>query len=640
MSVFSTFIELCSVGRTRQLDPLGSALNTLISIALAVGFFAIAAGVYVDQTIALHIFLGGTLTLVFLNTTGNARRPQTSSFISYGLALCSTLACLYFVVMGEAHSNRLPVLDALTGWDMVFSLMLIVLVLEATRRTIGIVLVALVGIFLIYALIGGDIGGGFSHRGMGLEEILDHLVFTTNGLFGPALEVAAFLVFIFVLFGAIFDRFGGADFFYDISNALVGKQVGGSAKVAVVSSGLYGSVSGSPTADVVTTGSFTIPLMVKTGFTKTRAAAIEAAASTGGSILPPVIGSAAFLMSDFTGIPYGTIAAAAAIPALLYYFCIYTSVSLYASKTNIAVMNQGVIPSAGTVLKRDWVYLVPLVTIAWAVLALNRPSYAGALACAAIIPVMLLKIRPLSDIFPRLIKSLSDGISRVLTVGVACAAAGLVIGTLSMTDLTGKISSALFAMAQGNFLLTISTAVAVIIILGMGMPVPAVYALAAVLAAPALIALDIQTLPAHLLIVYFAALSAITPPVAVAAFAAASIAQANPMRIGFLACRIAIVAFVIPFVFIVQPALLMIGSPIEIISVTLYAILGCLCLTAMLEGYLFGHLGRLEKIIFLGVAILLFAPLGHYRLLPFALMLVYLYRKRRTSRQAQRFSSI
>jgi TRAP-type uncharacterized transport system fused permease subunit len=285
-------------------------------------------------------------------------------------------------------------------------------------------------------------------------------------------------------------------------------------------------------------------------------------------------------------------------------------------------------------LKRDWVYLVPLVTIAWAVLALNRPSYAGALACAAIIPVMLLKIRPLSDIFPRLIKSLSDGISRVLTVGVACAAAGLVIGTLSMTDLTGKISSALFAMAQGNFLLTISTAVAVIIILGMGMPVPAVYALAAVLAAPALIALDIQTLPAHLLIVYFAALSAITPPVAVAAFAAASIAQANPMRIGFLACRIAIVAFVIPFVFIVQPALLMIGSPIEIISVTLYAILGCLCLTAMLEGYLFGHLGRLEKLIFLGVAILLFAPLGHYRLLPFALMLVYLYWKRRTSRQA------
>jgi TRAP transporter 4TM/12TM fusion protein len=623
MSVFSTFIELCSVGRTRQLDPLGSALNTLISIALAVGFFAIAAGVYVDQTIALHIFLGGTLTLVFLNTTGNARRPQTSSFISYGLALCSTLACLYFVVMGEAHSNRLPVLDALTGWDMLFSLMLIVLVLEATRRTIGIVLVALVGIFLIYALIGGDIGGGFSHRGMGLEEMLDHLVFTTNGLFGPALEVAAFLVFIFVLFGAIFDRFGGADFFYDISNALVGKQVGGSAKVAVVSSGLYGSVSGSPTADVVTTG-----------FTKTRAAAIEAAASTGGSILPPVMGSAAFLMSDFTGIPYGTIAAAAAIPALLYYFCIYTSVSLYASKTNIAVMNQGVIPSAGTVLKRDWVYLVPLVTIAWAVLALNRPSYAGALACAAIIPVMLLKIRPLSDIFPRLIKSLSDGISRVLTVGVACAAAGLVIGTLSMTDLTGKISSALFAMAQGNFLLTISTAVAVIIILGMGMPVPAVYALAAVLAAPALIALDIQTLPAHLLIVYFAALSAITPPVAVAAFAAASIAQANPMRIGFLACRIAIVAFVIPFVFIVQPALLMIGSPIEIISVTLYAFLGCLCLTAVFEGYLFSHLGRLEKLIFLGVALLLFAPLGHYRLLPFALMLIYLYWKRRTSRQA------
>ena len=602
------FLALVGSGRSRSLGPVGRLVSAALCLSLGVVFVAVAAGIFIEEMLGLFLFLGGMLALAFLHTTGNELRPTRETWSSWLLTLTSLGCCLYFVVMYDVHKDRLPVLDPLTQTDVVVSIVLIGLVLEATRRTIGIVLVVLVSIFLLYAGLGDQLTGAFSHRGMSVPEMIDQLVFTNNGLYGPALEVAAYLVFVFVLFGALLDRFGGGDFFHDLSNALVGRQIGGPAKVAVLSSGLYGSISGSPTADVVTTGSFTIPLMIKTGFTRIRAGAIEAAASTGGAILPPVMGSAAFMMSDFTGIPYGEIALVAVIPGLLYYLCIYLSVALQARRAGLKPMEHADIPKVGQVLRRDWIYLVPLITIAWAVLALNRPAFAGAVACAALIPVMLLRCRPISDLPKRLALGFIEGTQRMITVGVACAVAGLVIGTLSMTDLSGKISSALFILASGSFALTVFTAVVVIVVLGMGMPVPAVYALSAVLAAPALIALGLSTMASHLLVVYYAAVSAITPPVAVAAFAAASIAKANPMPIGFLACRIAAVAFVVPLVFVARPELLLEGEAMAVVGVCAATALGTVLMTIAFEDYVFGILGVLRRIVFGLLSIALFVP--------------------------------
>jgi TRAP transporter 4TM/12TM fusion protein len=600
-------LDYIGAGRPRELSPVARAISVAVSLSLAVTFIAAAAGVYIDETLGLHLFLGGVLVLAFLHTTGNMHRPARDSVPGWLLAILSAACCAYFLLMHETHKERLPVIDPLTQTDIVVSLILIGLVLEATRRTIGITLVILVGLFLVYASLGDRLTGAFSHRGMSLPEMIDQLVFTTNGLFGPALEVAAFLVFIFVLFGALLDRFGGADFFHDLANALVGRQVGGPAKVAVVSSGLYGSVSGSPTADVVTTGSFTIPLMIRTGLSRVRAGAIEAAASTGGSILPPVMGSAAFLMADFTGIPYGEIALAAAAPAILYYVCVYFAVSLEAQRAGLKPDPSLVLPRFFEVVRRDWLYLIPLVTIAWGVVALNRPSYAGALACAALLPVLLFRVRPAREIPIRLTRGLIDGMQRMVVVGVACAVAGLVVGTLSMTDLSGKISSGLFTLASGSYALTVFTAILVIIVLGMGMPVPAVYALSAVLAAPALIALGIPTMAAHLLIVYYAAVSAITPPVAVASFAAASLASANPLAISLLACRIALVAFVIPVVFISRPEMLLIGEPLVVITTIAFITLGCLAMTMTSEAWFKGAIKPMERIGLAAMSLALFA---------------------------------
>lgn len=602
-------LKLIAPGRSRQLGTPEQWTVHVIGVSAAVLLIAISFGWYVKREIALFLFLGAVLSLAFLTTTANPLRPTGRSWFAWGMVALSLASCGYFVAMQPVHEMRLPMIDELSTADIAASIVLIALVMEATRRCIGMILVVLVATFLAYAIFGNRLTGSFAHRGFSTQEIVDHLVFSTNGLFGPALEVAAFLVVVFVVFGALLDRIGGADFFYDIANSLVGKQVGGASKVAVVSSGLYGSISGSPTADVVTTGSFSIPLMIRTGTSRTYAGAIESAASTGGALLPPVMGSAAFLMTDFTGIPYATIALSALIPALLYYQSVFLAAHFKAHRDGLQPMSEGEAPSILAVLRRDWAYLVPIGLLVWGVLSLNRPAFAGALACAALVPVAIMRHPNPLALVKTLFFGLSDGMRGMIGVGVACAIAGLVVGTLSMTDLTGKISSGLFHMSGGSPILTILVAAFVIIVLGMGMPTPAVYALSAVLAAPALIALGVAVLPAHLFIVYIASMSAITPPVAVAAFAAASIAKANPVLIAVVACRIAMVAFLLPFVFMYQPALLLIGSPAQILISVGTAILGVLALNAAIEGYFMVRLDGLKRVLLFLAGVGLFLPI-------------------------------
>ena len=618
-------------GRPRENGPVGKAVITATALALTALLMAMAFGVYVNRAIALHLFVGGMLTLAFLTVTGNPRRPTGPTVASWLLVAAAWGACAYFVSMYEVHDKRIPMIDALTVADMTAGIVLAALVLEATRRCIGMTLVVLVTGFLAYGIWGDLLPGAFSHRPLSAQEIVDHLVFSKDGLMGPALEVAAFLVFVFVVFGSLLDRWGGGDFFHDLAHGLVGKQVGGPAKVAVFSSGLYGSISGSPTADVVTTGSFTIPLMIRIVVPRTYAAAVEATASTGGAILPPVMGSAAFLMVDFTGIPYSTIITAAIVPALIYYLIVFTAVHLKAHRLGLKPTLVEGAPTLPQVLKRDWFYFVPIAVLVWGVLKLDRPVFAGAIACLTLVPVGMIRNRSPKAFIASLVGGLNNGMGQLVGVGIACAVAGLVVGTLAMADLTGKISSGMFSLAGGHYALTLFVATVVIILLGMGMPTPAVYALSAVLAAPALIALKIDLLPAHLFIVYFASMSAITPPVAVAAFAAASIARANPIAVGFVACRVGIVAFVLPLLFVSQTGMLLIGDAQTIVTTIAFVVMGALCLVVAFEGWLMGSVGTPLRIALAVVAIVLLAQTGIARWVAaaaFLALVVWRFRRR------------
>lgn len=580
-------LQTLAPGQTRKLSAFESNLIYVMAAATCVVFVAVAFGIYIDGALLLYWFLGVVIAVSFLTVTGNPLRPRRGSAFGWAAAALAIGITIYFISQQPFYEKRLPMVDELSNLDQAAAIAMIVLVLEATRRVIGVTLVVVVLVFLAYGVFGQWIEGPFSHRALSLQEMLDQLVFTTNGLFGSALSVAAFLVFVFVTFGAMLDRCGGGDFFFDLANSLVGRQVGGPAKVAVVSSGLYGSISGSPTADVVTTGAFTIPLMIRTGLSPVYAGAIEATASTGGALLPPVMGTAAFLMSDFTGIPYGTIAVAAIVPALLYYFAIFLAVHDRAKLDGLTPSAAADTPGFFAVVRRDWYFFVPIILLVWFVLAFDRPVYSAAIALASLMPIALWRLRNLRKLIATILDSFDDALRRMTGIGVACAVAGLVVGTLAMTDLTGKISSAMFTLAKGSQLLTLMIATVVVIALGMGMPTPAVYALSAVLAGPALQALGIPVLPAHLFIVYFASMSAITPPVAVAAFAAGSIARANPMAIGLLCCRLAVVAFVIPFVFIYHEGLLLIGPPAAIATSIVSASLAVVALVSASEGYLF-----------------------------------------------------
>jgi len=601
----SSILQIIAAGQTRELSLSETRLIYALAAVTCAVFIAIAFGYYINGALLLYWFLGVILAVAFLTVTGNPARPRRGSLFGWSAAALALLISLYFIWRDPYYETRLPMVDPLTFADQAAAIVMIVLVLEATRRVIGFTLVAVVLLFLAYGVFGQWIHGPFYHRALSLPEMLDQLVFTTNGVFGPALHVAAFLVFIFVTFGALLDRCGGGDFFFDLANSLVGRQVGGPAKVAVVSSGLYGSISGSPTADVVTTGAFTIPMMIRTGLSPVYAGAIEATASTGGALLPPVMGTAAFLMSDFTGIPYGSIAVAAVFPALLYYFAIFLAVHNRARLDRLKPSAEAETRGLLDVLRRDWYYFVPIVILVWFVLAYDRPVFSAALALAALAPITFWRARSISRLAVTILDAFDDALRRMTGIGVACAVAGLVVGTLAMTDLTGKISSLMFTLAKGSQILTLMIATLVIIVLGMGMPTPAVYALSAVLAGPALQALGIPVLPAHLFIVYFASMSAITPPVAVAAFAASTIARANPMAIGFLCCRLALVAFVIPFVFIYHPGVLFIGSPVAVAKEVIASSLAVIALVTASEGYLFTALAAPWRALFLAAGALL-----------------------------------
>ncbi|WP_233879859.1 TRAP transporter permease [Virgibacillus halodenitrificans] len=553
--------------------------------------------------IAIHLALILGLTFLIKRTA----KSKAVVFFDYVAVLLALAAGVYYSLHAERIAVRIPIMEPLTSADIFFGLVFVLLSLEAARRTIGlpIVIIALIGIG--YARWGHFFEGMLGHRPFTTVEVLDDLAFSLNGLWGSPISVAASFVFMFILFGAFLNKAGAGEFFFLLSTAIAGRTKGGAAKVAVLASAFFGSISGSPTANVVTTGAFTIPVSKKTGYKPTFAAAVEAAASTGGSILPPIMGSSAFLMAAVTQLPYEAIVLAAIVPGILYYVSLLAMVHFEALRLDLPRASKDSIPKISAVLKDGWHYFVPLVVLITFLLAGASASRTGFYGIMSVILISFFRKNTRMG-WKRITAAMIDGAKSAIPVTTACAAAGLVIAGIMSTGLGGKLTSIVLGLTEGMLLPTLLLIMVICIILGMGMPVAAAYILTAMLAAPALIELGVPIMAAHLFIVYFSIFSAITPPVAVAAFAAAGIADANPNRVGIEAVRLGLVGFIVPFLFVFEPSLLLNGSVGEILTSVLSALLGVVMLAAGLIGWLIRKASMLERLLLIAIGFFMMYP--------------------------------
>ena len=574
-----------SVGAPRKVTGWLDHAIKFLAVIVAIYVVVAATYLYIDPWVLTALFLSGTMTIAFLvigaNSMSDPTRPTAPDYI---LSMASFACGVFFYFQSDELSNRIALLTELTTAQYWFGLLMVFLTLEVTRRATGFGLLTIVLIFMAYNMWGHLIPGVLGHGPIGLDHFLDIMIYTTDGVMGLPARVAATYAFMFVLFGTLLYHSRGGDFFNDIATAFAGHRHGGSAKVAVASSGLYGMISGSPTADVVTSGCVTIPMMKKAGFKGPVAAAVEVAASTGGSIMPPVMGSAAFLMAEFTGIEYRDIAIAALLPALLYYTCVYAQVHFLAVRLGIGGLPRESLPKVGPTLKHGGMFLVPLIVLTWALFAGYTPTMVAVFGSISVLAVAMLRshtrIGPVG-----IYNALAETTVRTVAVAGATAAAGLVIGGITMTGLASKFSHLVYALAVTDQFFVFVIAALLTIVLGMGMPTPSAYILAAVLMSPLMKQLGISDLQGHMFILYFAVLSAITPPIAVAAFAAASISGDNPMLISFHAVKLALAAFLVPFVFVFGPELLWDGPLWKTAVTFITAAAGLIVVSAAIEEY-------------------------------------------------------
>jgi len=558
-------------------------------LCIGLSAFQIVATFFWPLTPLLHyaLFVAIACGLVFLTggvTTGSSEGGTLRRWVTMSWATLSFVTGIYYLARFDWVTTRWPIVETLAPLDVVCGLAILAVVLEATRRTVGWVLVWVMIVFLAYTLLGHLASGLFYHRPLSPTEVVDHLVFTGNGLYGAPVAVAATYVYVFVLFGTALEISGGGDFLFRAASALTGRTRGGPAKVSVISSALYGSITGSPTANVMTTGLFTIPLMKRSGIRGDVAAATESVASTGGALLPPVMGSAAFLMAELTGIAYLDILVAALVPALLFYMGLFAQVHFGAARAGLqpdASADESILD----VLREGGHHLLPLVILV--VLLVQGVSPLTAAGWALVSTVVVSWREAATRIGPaRALDILDLGARRSLLVTTACAAAGVVVGAIVTTGLGGKITSLIFVYAGGSLLAALLATMVVCVVLGMGMPVPSAYVVTAVLAGPPLALMGLTPMSANLFILYFATLSAITPPVAVAAYAASSIADASPNLTALQAMRLGLIAFIVPFFFVYRPELLLQGSAWTISVAVFTSSCGVLLVAGALEGYM------------------------------------------------------
>jgi TRAP transporter 4TM/12TM fusion protein len=493
-------------------------------------------------------------------------------------------------------------------WEVWLGIMTIILVLEGGRRVVGKVLPTLGILFLLYCYFGRYMPEMFMHRGYSFNRIIQHMYLTQEGIFGVALGVSSTFVFMFILFGAFLNRSGGARFFNELALALAGRSPGGPAKVAIVASGMLGTINGSSVANVATTGAFTIPLMKKVGYKPEFAGAVEACASTGGQFMPPIMGAGAFIMSEFLGISYLKIAAAAIIPAVLYYTALFSAVHIRARRRGLEGLPEEMLPNLKSVLLKDGHLLIPLVVIVVMLLYKFTPLAAAFWGIISVVLISMLKSHTRMD--PKtILKAMEEGARSALGVALACALVGFIVGTSSLTALGLTISNNIIDIAGGRLFLTLLLSMVACLVLGMGLPTTANYIVTSTMIAPALIKMGVFPLAAHLFVFYFGIMADLTPPVCLAAFTGAGIAGGNPSSTGFQATRIALVAYLIPYTFIYTPTILLEGAEwLPLLILVVASLCGVIALAAALQGWMYRNLSFAARAVFMVAGFAAFWP--------------------------------
>lgn len=586
------------------------------------------------QQRAIHVAIGGALVYLIYPVTKSQDRSKVP-FYDWILFLLSLSTAGYLVVEYQAIvTTRGGIPNTM---DIVMAIIAVVLILEASRRIMGLILPIMALIFLSYPF--------FSHmsfmpnrlmtRQYDLGDIFGQLYLKTEGLYSSAIGASVTFIFLFILFGAFLAKSGMGQFFNDLALALAGSKKGGPAKVAVVSSGFMGSINGAAVANVVGTGAFTIPLMKKIGYSKNFAGAVEASASVGGQILPPIMGASAFIMAETTGVSYGTIALAALLPAVLYYLGVIAQVHFRAGKDNLRGVPKSDLPKLKEVMKSRGHLLLPLVGLIY-FLAISTPIGFAAFYTIILTVIVSMFRKETRMSFMDVVDALASGAKQSLSVMVACAVVGIIIGVVSLTSFGTVMTSAITSLGAGSLFLTLFFTMIASIILGMGLPSIPAYIITATMAAPALAAFDIPVLVAHMFVFYFGIFANITPPVALAAFAGAGISGGDPMRTGFQALRLAIAGFIIPYLFVYNPAMLMIDTTgvatnatefarpeiMAIVIIVFTSVIGILALGAAAEGYYRTHLNMIERIILGAGALLMIVPEGFTDVIGLAIVVV------------------
>lgn len=579
---------------------------------LAFSVFQLYTSIFGILTAQLQrsIHLGFALALIFLLFPANKKNLKVKKVAWYDLLLAVIAVAVgaYWPVMIDELVNRV---GRLTPTDFYIGIAAILLVLEATRRTVGLPITIIAAVFMAYALYGPYMPGFLAHRGLDLESLVQTMFFTTEGILGTPLGVSSTFIFLFLLFGAFLVKTGVGQYFNDLAVAVAGKSTGGPAKVAIFSSALQGTISGSSVANVVTSGSFTIPMMKKLGYRKEFAGAVEAAASTGGQLMPPIMGAAAFLMVEFIGggITYWDIAKAATIPALLYFTGIWIMTHFEAKRIGLRGLSDEEMPDRKEVLKKIYLLLPILIVI---ILMVSGMSIMRAALWSILSTIVVSAFSKETRIgFKDAIDALVDGARTALGVAAATAAAGIIVGVVTKTGLGLKLANGLLDLSGGYLIPTLMLTMLAAIVLGMGSPTTANYVITSTIAAPAIILLGVPDLSAHLFVFYFGIIADITPPVALAAFAAAGVSGGEPLRTGVNSAKLAIAAFIIPYMFVLSPELLMIDTTWpELIWVVFTAISGMLAIGAGIIGYWLRKLSWWERVLGIVGGIMLIYPEG------------------------------
>lgn len=572
-------------------------------------FLPLYTGGYEYEVAFLSIHVGCACAITFLVIRIGRQRDVADTLPILDLVLIglSVSCAVYFSSQGQRIAERIEGVDDVFAQDILWGCILILLILEACRRCAGMILTGVAVIFIGYIFAGPYLPEAMSHRGMTFERFIDLQVLSTSGIFGTPVSASAHMVFYFVIVGAFLERSGAGRLFVDIARCVTARAWGGAGKAAVVASGLFGMISGSAVANVLISGIMTIPLMKRSGFRPSLAGAIEATASTGAQLAPPIMGAAAFILADVVGVPYAEVVFAAIVPALLYYTSLFMLVHFYSLRNGFKPDPTVPVREYLEGLKERWYLLLPLALMIFLLVSQYSLLTVGAYTTCFIVVISLVCQSTRMNV-KDILEAVVSGCRAAAEVAVPSAVAGIIVGALVQTGMALKLQRWLLDFAGDSLAISLVGAMILTIILGMGMPTAAAYLVSAILVAPALQELGVPALPAHLFILYFSILSMVTPPVALSAYAAAGISGANLWRTGVWAFVLAVPGFIIPYAFTINPALLLIGDVVEIVMVIVPALIGVIMISAASGGYALGPLSKPMRVVLFLSCPLLIAP--------------------------------